>query len=723
MLTSLFLTPLASSVTCGALKNAYTSVQLDDNTIGCCGRDASAQVDTSTCVASKEYVDSAVSVAMDSTTTFEGRCTLLAKSGVSASSSDIASTVYGTTAAGNSYCIVRGVMRGIGQLRFQINIPQAWNQHYYQQTCAGTCGDIAALDQTWTDAGYMDASVTESNFEGFNFWNNAQMERRSLFSGGGQVRLTPIAKSITEYVTGQNIVHSIASGCSHGGATALALAKELPGEFDILIPMDPALDWGNLQRMSGWLLLAKYADSVPSSLIMKASSIVKSYCDQVDGIADGQSDLKCIGFDASAHACVGETTAICFSASEVETLAPVLKIEEGYKDWNGQERYKYNSNIMLSTSGSTATTSDPRRVIATWGVDTPSDAAEFYMNYDDAWNLANTSSRSSLLATAFIPYLTRSDVEQFIGNGGVLLTTVGTHDSLISARMIQHMYESWDLTPQEKMKIQLLPRVGAGHCVAMPAMTDFVQYAISVHEGNAPAPLSVNFAPPAWMWWYSPAHFAMCPHPAAMTYDSISDEYGCPPPSPPTISPALCQGDELTLTLLDAYGDGWNGGSYLTVGTTNYTMSQGSETVKLACVETGVCTEMVYHGIGSWHTENSLKISINGQDYVQSFEDIGDQVLANYQSNGKSGLIEFSFSSSGGFGCSTQYKCTYMKEPETGEYVPCDAARRRLSKLKKKSGDDGKRSQTSPSPKPVASSSVILPPSVMNMNPYPIPLT
>lgn len=178
---------------------------------------------------------------------------------------------------------------------------------------------------------------------------------------------------------------------------------------------------------------------------------------------------------------------------------------------------------MLSTSGSTATTSDPRRVIATWGVDTPSDAAEFYMNYDDAWNLANTSSRSSLLATAFIPYLTRSDVEQFIGNGGVLLTTVGTHDSLISARMIQHMYESWDLTPQEKMKIQLLPRVGARHCGAMPAMTDFVQYAINVHEGNAPAPLSVNFAPPAWMWWYSPAHFAMCPHPTPMTYDSTSD--------------------------------------------------------------------------------------------------------------------------------------------------------------------------------------------------------
>ena len=148
---------------------------------------------------------------------------------------------------------------------------------------------------------------------------------------------------------------------------------------------------------------------------------------------------------------------------------------------------------------------------------------------------------------------------------------------------------------------------------------------------------------------------------------SICD-YNAPPPPP-----SACSNGEINIQLLDSYGDGWNKGSYLTVLGKDYTLEGGSKINYQICLNSpDECLKIVYNGIGTWHSETSVKITANGKDYTQAFGEIGDAVDSSYQPTGKSGLIEFSFNANSGFGCGVPYKCTYLKEPSNGQYVPCE---------------------------------------------------
>jgi len=150
---------------------------------------------------------------------------------------------------------------------------------------------------------------------------------------------------------------------------------------------------------------------------------------------------------------------------------------------------------------------------------------------------------------------------------------------------------------------------------------------------------------------------------------SICDIKAPPPP------PSACANGAINIQLIDAYGDGWNKGSYLTVLGKDYTLDVGSKINYQICLNSpDECLKIVYNGIGTWHTENSVKITANGKDYTQKFGDIGDQVDGSFQPTGKLGLIEFSFNANSGLGCGVPYKCTYLKEPSNGQYVPCEAS-------------------------------------------------
>jgi len=69
----------------------------------------------------------------------------------------------------------------------------------------------------------------------------------------------------------------------------------------------------------------------------------------------------------------------------------------------------------------------------------------------------------------------------------------------------------------------------------------------------------------------------------------------------------LCDGDVVSLDLVDSYGDGWNGGT-LTVNGTDYTMGSGSEISHGLCVDLSTCIEVTYTA-GSYSYENSWSVS------------------------------------------------------------------------------------------------------------------
>jgi hypothetical protein len=97
-----------------------------------------------------------------------------------------------------------------------------------------------------------------------------------------------------------------------------------------------------------------------------------------------------------------------------------------------------------------------------------------------------------------------------------------------------------------------------------------------------------------------------CTDPNATNYDATAtqDDGSCTYP---------CLLDEVTLTLSDSYGDGWNGNT-LTVDGVDYTQSYTSfgspnDELFIICIDLSTCIDVVYNALGSYAYENSWTIT------------------------------------------------------------------------------------------------------------------
>ena len=93
-----------------------------------------------------------------------------------------------------------------------------------------------------------------------------------------------------------------------------------------------------------------------------------------------------------------------------------------------------------------------------------------------------------------------------------------------------------------------------------------------------------------------------CTNPTATNYDPTAtiDDGSCT---------FACTLDEVTLTLYDSYGDGWNGNS-LTVDGVTYTLDGINDNGSTAsftniCIDLSVCNTATYNPTGTWQSENS----------------------------------------------------------------------------------------------------------------------
>ena len=98
-----------------------------------------------------------------------------------------------------------------------------------------------------------------------------------------------------------------------------------------------------------------------------------------------------------------------------------------------------------------------------------------------------------------------------------------------------------------------------------------------------------------------------CMDPNATNYDSLAtvDNGSC------TYSCAYLGLDEVTITLYDSWGDGWNGNS-LTVDGVNYTLTGGTTESFTACVDLDSCIDVAYNYTGQYPYENSWAIYSGG---------------------------------------------------------------------------------------------------------------
>ena len=146
--------------------------------------------------------------------------------------------------------------------------------------------------------------------------------------------------------------------------------------------------------------------------------------------------------------------------------------------------------------------------------------------------------------------------------------------------------------------------------------------------------------------------------PAADTDDGSCDYLGCTNPTATNYDPTAtiddgsctfaCTLDEVTLTLYDSYGDGWNGNS-LTVDGVTYTLDGINDNGSTAsftniCIDLSVCNTATYNPTGTWQSENSWDIT-----------DASGNVIASGGAN------------SGDFGSCQVFGCT---DPAADNYDP-----------------------------------------------------
>ena len=145
--------------------------------------------------------------------------------------------------------------------------------------------------------------------------------------------------------------------------------------------------------------------------------------------------------------------------------------------------------------------------------------------------------------------------------------------------------------------------------------------------------------------------------PQLSAFDALGEIFSSMPPPGGGVE---CSGSNgrVTVKLYDSYGDGWNAGSSLQVSasaqaTAQYLLPKGGGAAKTFCTTAvGDCVEFRYKGDGSWHTENSASVEVDGYKHDISFEAIGDTMT---------GYYEFSVNADG-VGCGKPTVCKLLAD-------------------------------------------------------------
>ncbi|MEM7099958.1 MAG: tannase/feruloyl esterase family alpha/beta hydrolase [Pseudomonadota bacterium] len=242
----------------------------------------------------------------------------------------ISARVIPATAQIPEHCRLDGVIPS--EIRFEINLPLAWNGRLYMYGNGGLAGTPAidpgkqaARDQAlthgfgtaYTDTGHDRRIEPGGTFAHDNF-------HKLVDYGFRAVHLTiTSAKQIATLFYGAPAKTSYWNGCSTGGRQAMISAQRFPQDFDGIIAGAPAADYSGLKFSQAWRVSAiSKADFTEAEALELARHIYQA-CDDRDGIADGLiADPRRCSFDPEKDLpkCVGKDTVECFDAKEINAL-------------------------------------------------------------------------------------------------------------------------------------------------------------------------------------------------------------------------------------------------------------------------------------------------------------------------------------------------------------------------------------------------------------------
>jgi hypothetical protein len=467
-------------------------------------------------------------------------------------------TIVVATADSPELCRVTGLIPP--EVRFELELPSAWNGRLYMFGNGGYAGE--ALDAPGRIGAARRAVAKGFAAVQTNTGHDAAAEPLGSFAASPQkfvdyayraVHVTATtAKRIAQAYYGAAPRRAYFDGCSTGGRQALIEAQRFPDDFDGIVAGAPVLDFSGTMIAYAAIQKALAAAPIQPAQLRLVADTVYAKCDAADGLKDGViDDPRRCGFNAAADLprCSGDTQAAdCLSAAQIGALEAVYR---GVRRRGGEffPGWPVGAEVAAASGGASAwlpwfvALPGGRPIQATFGetffrflaFGAPRPSYD-WVTFDVDADL------DKIEATRAVLDATNPDLSRFKARGGKMVSYFGWADPALNPLMGVRYYESvaGQSGPGATEFYRLFMIPGMFHCgggigtSVFDALTPLVEW---VEKGTAPSAIPAARIVDGKVVRTRP----LCPYPQVAAYKgsgSIDEASSFACSAPPTKSSA-----------------------------------------------------------------------------------------------------------------------------------------------------------------------------------------
>jgi feruloyl esterase len=401
------------------------------------------------------------------------------------------------------YCRVVGLIQP--EIRFEVNLPSAWNGRIYMFGNGGYAGE--AIDNPGRQATAKRAISRGFATAQTNTGHDGTIEPLAAFAASPQkvvdyafraVHVTAVtAKALAQAYYGAPPRRAYFDGCSTGGRQGLISAERFPDDFDGLVVGAPVLNFS--ATMIGYAKDQKALAAAPltADAIKTVADAVTAKCDALDGVKDGLiDDPRRCPFTPSADIpkCSGDApSAGCLTAAQVHTVEVIYSpVQRGgatyFPGWPVGAEAGWIPWFVSANGGRSISYSFGEAFLKDIAFGRPN------ANYDGlAFDV--TRDLDKIAAAQALVDATNPDLSRFKARGGRIVSYVGWSDPALNPLMSVGFYESvMKAVPSTADFYRMFMVPGMGHCSGggtstFDAFTPLVQW---VEKGTAPAAIAAS---------------------------------------------------------------------------------------------------------------------------------------------------------------------------------------------------------------------------------------
>lgn len=413
------------------------------------------------------------------------------------------------------HCVVKGLIderKGADgkdyAIRFEVRLPDNWQQRFMFQGGGGTdgflansIGTIPVLGSTAEPAlsrGYAVASMNGGH-DGTGPLFGLDQKARIDYAYAAIGKVTIQAKRVIEHYYQNKEKFSYFMGCSNGGREAMISAQRYPNEFDGVVAGNPGFRLSKAALGEVWDLQTLYkitpkdksgekilANALTDEDLNLVSNSILKQCDALDGVTDGiVNDYLNCDFSPEVLLCSTDRQSNCLSEEKVSAITSIFN---GAKDSRGNQVYSswpYDAGInsqgwRMWKLGNSQDPNKPDALSAVLG----SDSLKYYFMTPpqptfDLLQFDFDEDVSKVYETGALNDASSTYMNSFANKGGKLLIFQGVSDPVFSANDIVDWYNQTGANTsggnmddlRQWNRLFMVP--GMAHCGGGPALDNF----------------------------------------------------------------------------------------------------------------------------------------------------------------------------------------------------------------------------------------------------------